>query len=109
MNHNPDDVIQVATGTLIAMTSLAEVLKNEGIVGRVVGEDLTGGLGSTMPGSVELWVSAADADRASQILSDTEGHHKKHTPHAFPHPTSDPKPDRSQGPNHPPERHRPSP
>ena len=76
MNHNPDDVIPVATGTLIAMTSLAEALKNEGIVGRVVGEDLTGGLGSTLPGTVELWVSAADADRASQILAGTEEHHK---------------------------------
>ena len=64
---NSDDVVKVATGTLIEMTSLAELLKDEGIVCRVVGDDLTAGLGSTMPGSVELWVSAADANRANKI------------------------------------------
>ena len=109
---NSDDVVKVATGTLIEMTSLAELLKDEGIVCRVVGDDLTAGLGSTMPGSVELWVGAADANRANKILFDTEGHHKKHgkpLPNAFPHPKSDPKPDRTQGPHHNPEPHRPSP
>ncbi len=111
INHS-DDVVKVATGTLIEMTSLAELLKDEGIVCRVVGDDLTAGLGSTIPGSVELWVGAADANRASKILFDTEGHHKKHgkpLPNAFPHPKSDPKPDRTQGSHHNPEPHRPSP
>ena len=112
MIHNSDDVVKVATGTLIEMTNLAKLLKEEGIVCRVVGDDLTAGPGSTMPGSVELWVSDANANRASKILSDIEGHHKRHgqpIPNAFPHPESDPKPDRTQGPHHRPEPHRPSP
>lgn len=112
MINNSDDVVKVATGTLIEMTSLAELLKDEGIVCRVVGDDLTAGLGSTMPGSVELWVGAADANRANKILFDTEGHHKKHgkpLPNAFPHPKSDSKPDRTQGPHYNPEPHRPGP
>jgi hypothetical protein len=43
-------------------------LADEGIHGRVVGEDLTAGLGTAFPGSVELWVLRKDAERGAEVL-----------------------------------------
>jgi hypothetical protein len=112
MVESSDDVIKVATGTQIEMNLLADALKETGITSRVVGDDLTAGLGTIMPGTVELWVISADAQRAADIIRAAQDHHKKHgtnAPHKFPHPESDPNPDQSQGPHHSPEPYRPSP
>ena len=111
MDHQLDDVVKVAAGSLLEMNLLAEVLRDSGITGRVVGDDLSAGLGAAMPDSVELWVLAADATRAAEIIAADLQHHHRHRGESaeFPRPESDPKPDRSQGPHHFPEPRRQSP
>ncbi|MBX3401449.1 MAG: hypothetical protein KF873_22165 [Gemmataceae bacterium] len=105
MIDGSDDVVKVAVGTLAEINEQAGRLHADGVRCRVVGDDITAGLGTMIPGSVELWVLAADADRAAAILS---GEFDAPDRPKFPHPTSDPKPDRGDGPHHFPTRHRPS-
>ena len=110
MDHNTDDIVKVASGSLIEINELTEVLHEAGIVARVVGDDLTGGLGTLIPGSVELWVLATDAQRAEQIVA-AERENADHKAHShehpkFPHPVSDPKPDPKHGPHRNPEPRR---
>ncbi|QEL20083.1 putative signal transducing protein [Limnoglobus roseus] len=64
-----DDIVKLATGTLLDMQMLANELSAEGIAARTVGDDLTAGLGTVLPGSVELWVRTDDANRAEEIIA----------------------------------------
>jgi hypothetical protein len=115
MVSGSDDVVKVASGSLIEMNILEEVLKEAGIPSRVVGDDLTAGLGTATPGTVELWVTSENAKRATKVLAEDEirveeeEKRDKHAHQKFPPPKSDAKPDRSKGPHHFPEPHRPSP
>lgn len=56
MFNDTDDIVKAATGTLVEMNELAGRMQDAGIPCRVVGDDLTAGLGTAIPGSVELWV-----------------------------------------------------
>jgi hypothetical protein len=93
MDRNPDDVVRVFSGTLIEVEMYQQVLDDAGIQSKVVGDELgSAGLGTVLPGSVELWVHQNDLEKAvAAIKRDEEG--KRH-PHGgkHPHPTSDPKP-----------------
>jgi len=91
MTERPDDLVQVATGELTAVQVLGNALEDAGIQARVVGGDLTAGLGTALPGSVELWVHRNDAVAAEKVIAG----HRPHTPQSYGHPTSDPKPDRT--------------
>lgn len=64
-----DDIVKLATGSLVDMQLLANELSAEGIPARTVGDDLTAGLGTAMPGSVELWVRTADVQRAEATIA----------------------------------------
>lgn len=68
MVNGSDDVVKAATGTLVEMNELAGRLRDAGIPCRVVGDDLTAGLGTAIPGSVELWVMTYDAERAATVF-----------------------------------------
>jgi hypothetical protein len=112
MVNGSDDVVKAATGTLVEMNELSGRFKDAGIHCRIVGDDLTAGLGTAIPGSVEVWVIRSDAVRAAAIVSDMENQGGSGAPPRradFPHPQSDRKPDRTEGPHHFPERHRPNP
>jgi hypothetical protein len=111
MKNTSDDLEKIATGTLVDMNLLKDELESAGIFGRIVGDDLATGLGSTLPGSVELWVRLADAAHAATIMQrDAEHPQTQHGSHKkFPHPESGHKPDKTQGPHHSPQPHRPSP
>jgi hypothetical protein len=109
MSHEHEDVVKAATGSLVEMNLLKDELEEAGVFVRLVGDDLATGLGSALSGSVELWVRAADAGKVTAILERDAKLAQLDVPRKFPHPQSDPKPDRSQGPHHPPEPHRPSP
>jgi hypothetical protein len=106
MFEDTDEIVRASTGTLSEINAQAGQLEAAGIRCRVVGDDLTAGLGTLLPGSVELWVHAADGERAAAVLA---GQDIPEPRARFPHPTSDPKPDRTDGPHHFPERHRPNP
>ena len=92
MTDNQDQVIRVSTGSLIEMNIQSEVLKNAGITSRIVGDDLTAGLGSVRPGTVELWVLNADAKRAEAVLEADRQHVEEKDPQKFQKPVSDAKP-----------------
>jgi hypothetical protein len=99
MTAKPDDVVKIASGSLAEVESWGVTLRSAGIECRVVGEHLTAGYGSVLPGSVELWVHRGDADRAADILTGSEPAPRHE------HPASDPKPDRTKelpygGPHH---------
>lgn len=63
-----DDIVMLVRGEMPQVEVWNAALADEGITGRVVGEDLTAGLGTAFPGSVELWVHRADAERGANVL-----------------------------------------
>lgn len=76
MYHDTHDIVKAAYGTLVEMSELAEELREAGIECRVVGDDLTAGLGTAIPGSVEVWIKTEDEQRAAKIVKrfDRESH-----------------------------------
>ena len=63
-----DDIVMLVRGEMPQMEVWNAALADEGIVGRVVGEDLNAGLGTAFAGSVELWVHRGDAERGAEVL-----------------------------------------
>ena len=113
MPADPNDLVCVRAGLLSQVQLWHDLLRAEGIECRVVGDNLTAGLGTALPGSVELWVHRADADAADAAIAGAGRHHQRE-PESHPvpphgHPESDPKPDRSRGPQHGAPPHRPLP
>lgn len=72
MSTDPHDVVKVAAGELVVIELYKQALADEGIDGRVVGEELEASFGSALPTSVELWVHAADAERARAAIDRAE-------------------------------------
>jgi len=113
MTADPNDLVRVGAGTLIQVQLWHDRLSVAGIESRVVGDNLTAGLGTIIPGSVELWVHRAHAVAAGAAISGEARHHRSEpeshpvAPHG--HPESDPKPDSSRGPQHGAPPHRPPP
>jgi hypothetical protein len=111
MAAGPNDLVRVAAGSLTQVQHWHELLGAAGIASRVVGDDLAAGLGSALPGSVELWARRADAAAAGAAIVGAAGHRRRE-PESHPapphgHPESDPGPDRSLGPRHGAPPHRP--
>jgi hypothetical protein len=93
MTRDPGEVVKVFSGTMIEAEVYQEVLVGAGIESKVVGEALTASLGSAIPGSVELWVHRADAEKAVAAIRLSDEQRGKTPPaEKHPHPTSDPKP-----------------
>ena len=97
MTERPDDLVRVAAGELTLVQVWGNALEEAGIVARVVGGDLTAGIGTAMPDPVELWVHRNDLAAAEKVIAG-------HRPHGYQPgagsrlPTSDPKPDRTSTP-----------
>lgn len=113
MTQRSDDLVKVGAGELIQVQAWGDLLQTVGIGFRVVGDNLTAGLGSALPASIELWVHRADAAAAEGVITGTGGHHgQEPESHPVPprgHPESDLKPDRSRSPRHGAPPHRPLP
>ena len=69
MTQHSDDLVMVAAGALIEVRAWADMLQGAGIMYRVVGDDPTVVLGTTLPDSVELWVHSADAEAAEAEMA----------------------------------------
>jgi hypothetical protein len=69
MTQHSDDLVKVAAGALIEVRAWADVLQGAGIMYRLVGDDLTAGLGTALSDSVELWVFRADAGAAEAEMA----------------------------------------
>jgi len=111
MSNEQDELVKLARGSAAEAEVRAAALRDVGIECRVVGEHLTAGLGTVVPGSVELWVAQTSERKARAVLKD-HGRLREHGDHGRPahgHPTSDAKPDRSRGPVHGAPPHRPLP
>ena len=113
MTAEANDIVRVASGSLSEVETWHELLEAAGIESRVVGDNLAGGLGTALPGSVELWVRRTDAEAAQAALAQADGHSRRQPEsHPIPphgHPVSDSKPDHSRGPQHGAPPHRPLP
>jgi hypothetical protein len=72
MTDAADDVVRAASGSLVQIELYQSGLKDAGIEGRVVGQELDAGLGSALPLSVELWVHRGDAAAAARVIAEME-------------------------------------
>jgi hypothetical protein len=67
---------------------VAATLNEAGIESRVVGTELTAGLGTAIQDSIELWVHKGDAEKALAALRYAEDHkgetEKAPAPHGIP-------------------------
>ena len=113
MTADGNGIVCVARGSSSQVQIWHDLLRAAGIESRVVGDNLTAGLGTVLPGSIELWIHSADAEAVEAALARTDGHSRwepeshPNPPHG--HPVSDPKPDRSRGARHGAPPHRPLP
>ena len=62
------DVVRLYSGSVVTVELYQQALKEAGIDSNVVGLDLAAGLGSALPGSVELWVKSEDVERATAAI-----------------------------------------
>lgn len=101
MTPATDDVVRVYTGPLMEVEAYQQVLTESGIQSKVVGTELTGGLGTAIPESIELWVHRGDTEKAIAAIKqheeergtpEHEGRRPPEGSHKFPHPVSDHKP-----------------
>ena len=113
MTADANDIVCVTSGSLIQVETWHELLQTAGIESRIVGDNLTAGLGTALPGSIELWVHRADEQAAGATIGGAAANHHRE-PESHPvrphgHPVSDPKPDHSRGPQPGAPPHRPLP
>ncbi len=95
MSDELEEVVKLATGTMVQIEVWQQVLLDAGVKSHTVGNDLTAGIGTALVGgTVELWVKKADLAQAEAALKYAEAHRGhspvEHGPHG---PVgSDPKP-----------------
>lgn len=77
MTPSPDDVVKVADGSLVQVELWKQTLTDAGIDAKVVGEQLSAGLGSALPDSVQLWVHRNDLSRAEAAIRFAESNKGK--------------------------------
>lgn len=85
MNEQADNLVCLTSGALIQVQILHDVLRSAGIESRIVGDDLTAGLGTALPDSIELWIHTADAAKAEAAMAGSSGH-QQGEPEAYPIP-----------------------
>ena len=68
MAHDDHDIVRIYSGPLVTVELYQQALRDAQIEGKVVGLDLTAGIGSAIADSVELWVRGEDADRARAAI-----------------------------------------
>lgn len=89
------DVVRVASGSMVQVELWQAALTEAGVKSRVVGTELSAGIGSVLPGSIELWVSRADLDKAEAAIRYAAEHPpgEEVKPPAHERPVSDALPD----------------
>lgn len=66
------DVVRAYSGPLVLVEVYKAALEESGIACRVVGTELTAGIGSALPSAVELWVHRGDLPRAQEVIAREE-------------------------------------
>lgn len=85
------DVVRVATGSLVEVELWQAALSEAGIESRVVGDDLSAGLGTMLSAPIELWVKQEDVAKAEGAIRYSQERHEERTRH--PNPESEHVPD----------------
>lgn len=70
--QDPNDVVRVASGSLVAIETYQQELSEVGVTSKVVGLDLEASLGTALLNSIELWVHRSDAERAAAVIDRVE-------------------------------------
>lgn len=78
------DVVRVASGSLVEVELWQAALTDAGVESRVVGDDLSAGLGTALPAPIELWVKQEDLARAVAALRYAQEQHEQRTKHPNP-------------------------
>lgn len=99
MSNDPNDVVKIAAGNMVAMELYKQELVEEGIDAKVLGESLEASFGTAIPTSVEIWVHRSDVPRALAIIRKMEDERGETVldRQQFPHPESDPTPPQHGG------------
>lgn len=93
MTRDPNDVVRVASGTLIDVEAYHQVLAEAGVESKVVGGALMASFGSAIPDSIELWAHREDLDAATAAIKLYEERRGLAEPaHKHPHPVDSGKP-----------------
>jgi hypothetical protein len=85
MTPHTDDVVKLASGSLVDVELWQATLTEAGISSRVVGTNLATGFGSALPTSIELWVHRGDVEKASAALRYAEEHRGEEPRSPVPH------------------------
>lgn len=68
MTDNEQDIVTVYSGPMVMVELYQQALKEANVESKVVGVDLTGGLGTALPDSVELLVKSEDVEKARAVI-----------------------------------------
>lgn len=76
LNH--DEIVRVASGTLVQIEMWQQRLREAGLQSKVVGENLSQSFGTALTGSVELWVHQNDEEKARAAIKLAEEERERH-------------------------------
>jgi hypothetical protein len=68
MQPHDENVVKVYSGSMVTAELYQQALNDAGIESKVVGLDLSAGIGSALPNAVELWVKSEDAEKAAAAI-----------------------------------------
>jgi hypothetical protein len=85
MTAEPDDLVCVRDGSSSEVQLWHDLLRAVEIDSRVVGDNLSVGLGTSVPDTVELWVHRGNADAADTAIT-VAGRHLQCEPDSHPVP-----------------------
>lgn len=71
MSHDEDNIVKVASGSIVEVELWQQTLTQAGITCKVVGNELSSGLGTALPDAVELWVHESRAAKAQELIAKT--------------------------------------
>jgi hypothetical protein len=64
MTHDPDEVLKVYSGPLVAVEAYKQALADAGIESRMTGDSLLANFGTAVPSAIDLYVHRRDFEKA---------------------------------------------
>lgn len=92
MSRDPNDVVRVYSGPLPEVEAYQQVLRESGIDSKVVGTNLSAGMGSVLQDTIELWIHNGDLEKAIAAIKFHESEKNVPDHKRFAHPVNADKP-----------------